>query len=371
MRLGALCVLVLCTLAPGSLRAAQAEGRPRPRLVVHREPEASDCPDAPSLAVAVERMMQRPALDPVSAPVSDDGVPPELEVRIHRDGPRYTAVLQAGGRARRLSSEQAPTCDELADALALTIAILLDSEPAPMPELAPPPPAPPPPAPPPPAPPPPAPPPPAPLPAPVAPVQRATPAPAPSRVAPPRWDLEAELGAAQTVGMLDAFRAAVLADVSLRRGVWSAGLGAVWLPQRGITFLSGVAITQLAATTLRGCVTVAGRRDGPRLSTCAASLLGAVHGAGEGFPVNREEAVPWFAVGGAALAEGPLHGPLGWSARATLLVPVTRARFTVERGDRTGSGEMPATDAPGTSDVVLDSAPVGLLVGVGARLSIW
>ncbi|MGK4003655.1 hypothetical protein WMF31_13575 [Sorangium sp. So ce1036] len=357
LRLGALCVLVLCTLAPGSLRADQAEGRPRPRLVVHRGPEASDCPDAPSLAVAVERMMQRPALDPVSAPVSDGGVPPELEVRIHRDGPRYTAVLQAGGRARRLSSEQAPTCDELADALALTIAILLDSEPAPMPELAPPPPL--------------APPPLAPPPAPVVPVQRATPAPAPSRVEPPRWDLAAELGAAQTVGMLDAFRAAVLADVSLRRGVWSAGLGAVWLPQRDITFPPGVATTQLAAATVRGCVTVAGRRDGPRLSTCAASLLGAVHGAGEGFPVNREAAVPWFAVGGAALAEGPLHGPLGWSARATLLVPVTRARFTVERGDRTGSGEMPAADAPVTREVVLESAPVGLLVGVGARLSIW
>lgn len=380
LHLGALCVLVFCALAPGALRAAQAEGPPRPRLVVHRASDASDCPDAPWLAVAVERVMQRPALDPVSAPEGVGGVAPELEVHIHRDGPRYTAVLQAGGRARQLSSEQAATCDELADALALTIAILLDNEPTSAPEPAPPPavsapePARPPvstpePAPPPASEPEPAPPP-TPSPAPVAPVRGAAAAPASRPVEPQRWELGAELGAAQTVGLLDPFRAAALADVSLRRGAWSVGLGAVWLPQRDIAFPPGAAVIELAAATARGCATVAGRRDGPRLSACAASLLGAVHGAGEGFFTNREDSAPWFAVGGAALAEGPLYGPLGWSARAMLLVPVTRARFTVERWDQGQGGDGQTTDAPATRDVVLEASPVGLLVGVGARLSI-
>ncbi|KYF80476.1 hypothetical protein BE11_36885, partial [Sorangium cellulosum] len=64
---GALCVLSLCVLSLGSLRVASAAPQ-RPRLAVHRAPSAADCPDAPSLAAAVERVMKQPALDPVSAP---------------------------------------------------------------------------------------------------------------------------------------------------------------------------------------------------------------------------------------------------------------------------------------------------------------
>ncbi|WP_437730286.1 hypothetical protein [Sorangium sp. So ce1335] len=424
---GALCVLSLCASSLGSPRAASA-APPRPRLAVHRTPSAADCPDAPSLAAAVERLMKQPALDPVSTPSAADGASvgadgasvgadgaspaaagasagaggpaaaggapavagsaptvagsaptvagsapaaaaapgagaaadaaapgagaapgavgavPEYEVHFVRTESTYTAVLQAGGRARQLSSEAGATCGELVEALALTIAILLDSEPAPPP----PPPAP------------------APVPpAPVLPPRRPAPPPPPRQT--PSWDVSAELGAAGTVGMLDPFRAAATAGLSLRRRAWSAGLGAVWLPSQDIDVAPGVASIGLVAATARGCATIAGQLDGLRLSACAASVLGAVHGAGRGFTPSRNESAPWFAVGGSALAEGPLFGSraLGWSARATVLVPVARARFTIDR--RAGTD----ADAPVTTDPVLDPSPVGLLVGLGARVSIF
>ncbi|WP_438022292.1 hypothetical protein [Sorangium sp. So ce233] len=397
---GALCVLSLCVLSLGSLRVASAAPQ-RPRLAVHRAPSAADCPDAPSLAAAVERVMKQPALDPVStpavagdapaaagdapaaaggAPAAAGGLPaaaapapslagdprssaggappaagtpasagglPEYEVHFLRTETTYTAVLQAGGRARQLSSEAGATCGELVEALALTIAILLDSEPAPAPPspVAPaPPPA---------------------APAPVMPARRPAPPPPPRQ--PPSWDVSAELGAAGTVGMLDPFRPAAMGGVSLRRRAWSAGLGAVWLPRQDIDIAPGVASIGLVAATARGCATIAGELDEVRLSACAASMLGAVHGAGRGFTPDREDAALWFAVGASAIAEGPLFGTraLGWSARATLLAPVARARFTVDRRASSEAG------APVTTDAVLDPSPVGLLVGLGARVSIF
>ncbi|WP_438003556.1 hypothetical protein WME89_32380 [Sorangium sp. So ce321] len=378
-RWGALCVLALCAVSLGSPRVASA-APPYPRLAVHRAPSAEGCPDALSLAAAVEHLMKQPALDPVSSPASaggggpaaaagdpasaggdippssgagaatgappDAGAPasaggaaPEYEVHFLRTGATYTAVLQAGGRARQLSSEPGAACDELVGALALTIAILLDSEATP-----------------------------ATAPAPVAP---APVAPAPAPPPPPRpapgWDVSAELGAAGTVGVLDPLRPAVMGELSLRRRAWSAGLGAVWLPGQEIDVTPGAASIGLVAAAARGCATLTGELDGFRLSACAASLLGAVHGAGKGFAPDREASAPWFAVGGSAIAEGPLFGTraLGWSARATLLVPISRARFTVER--RSGS----EAGAPVTTEAVLDPSPVGLLVGLGARLSMF
>ncbi|WP_437720638.1 hypothetical protein [Sorangium sp. So ce861] len=437
-RRGALCaVLALCAVSLGSSRVALG-APPLPRLAVHRAPSAADCPDAASLAAAIERVMHRRAVEPASAggPVGPGGAPagadpagaddaaagpggvpagaggapagpggapagpggapagpggapagpggapagpggapsgagsapagpgsapaaagvpsagaaaapaiagvaPEFEVHFLRTEATYTAVLQAGGRARQLSSEAGATCDELVEAVALTVAILLDSQPAP-------PPAPPPAAP-------------APPPAPVA-----VPPPRPPPQA-PRGDVALELGAAGTVGMLDLFRPAAVADVSLRRSAWSAGLGAVWLPRQDIEVAPGVVSVGLVAATARGCATLLGELDGFRLSACAVSLLGAVHGAGKGFDPDREAAAPWFALGASALAEGPLFGTraLGWAARATLLAPVVRARVTIER--RAGA----EVGAAVTEEPALDPSPVGLLVGLSARVSIF
>lgn len=280
--------------------------------------------------------MQRPALDPAST----DRFAPVFEVQILRSEEGYTAVLQAGGRARQLS-DQGSTCTELSEALALTLAILLDSEVPPARVPAPP----------------------VSTSTPVPRVPRPPPRPAP---APPgrRWDASLDMGAAQTVGFLTPFWPAFTANLSLRFRSWSIGLGALWLPTRGIDHAPGIVDFWLAAGSARGCVALRGELAGPRLWLCAEPMLGVIHGSGAGYVPDRDGTAPWFALGASALGEGPLVGPLGWSARATLVAPLTRQRFTVDR--RTGTG----ADAPVSSDVVLESFPVGLLLGVGLRLTI-
>jgi hypothetical protein len=103
-------------------------GAPLPRLVVARAPAASDCPDAAALAAEVARRMGRPALDPIGI----EGMP-GLDVRFERQGDAYAAVVVVRGRERRLA-DPGPGCAGLADALALTLAILLDRDaPPPLP----------------------------------------------------------------------------------------------------------------------------------------------------------------------------------------------------------------------------------------------
>lgn len=65
---------------------------------------------------------------------------------------------------------------------------------------------------------------------------------------------------------------------------------------------------------------------GAPLSASAAPFFAAAHGSIHGFAVDREETVPWFALSGAALAEGHLYGSLGWPARLMLLVDAPPAR---------------------------------------------
>src|SRR3954469_20154514 len=115
---GALAAAVLGLAAP----AAAAD---LPALVVHRTADTADCPDAAALAALVARQMKRPALEPREA-----STPGGLDVQIYRSEAGYPAVMQAGDKTRQIS-DQGPTCGGLSAALAVSIAILLDTEPLP------------------------------------------------------------------------------------------------------------------------------------------------------------------------------------------------------------------------------------------------
>lgn len=345
----ALAALAALALAAPSVAAADP---PLARLVVHRAQAAADCPDAPALAAAVHALVQRPALDPAST----DHLAPVYDIQIFRDDEGYAAILQAGGLTRQLSDPGA-TCAELAEALALTLAILLDTEAAPPP----PPPLPsPPPSPSPlPSPSPQPSPLPQPQPQPIAPLP--PPPPRPPRVRGPKaWDLNFELGAAQTAGILTPFSWALSAEGSVRLRSGSFGVGAIWMPTRTIDAPPGEVDVSLVAGTLRACAAILGKLTGPRLSLCAAPIMGSIQGAGRGYSPDRESNALWFALGAAALAEGPLVGSLGWSARANLLVPVVSEEFTVDRRE----------GASVTSVTALDPWPVAFLIGAGLRVSI-
>jgi hypothetical protein len=325
--------LIAAALCLGPARIAAAA--PLARLVVHRAPAAADCFDAATLAGAVERMMQRPALDPAS----EDRFAPVYELQIFHSEEGYAAILQSGGLTRQLS-DPGPTCAVLSEALALTLAILLESE-APLRPAPPPPPLvvwsppPPPPAPPPPAPP---------------------PMPPPSK----RWDVSIDAGVLQSIGVLTPLSWGFIGEVSLRLRAGSFGAGALWIPTRTLDVAPGTVELWLAAGTVRACGAVLGRLEGSHLSICAQPILGAIHGEGHGYAPDRQGTAPWFALGGGVLAEGSLSGPLGWSIRATVVVPLLSEKFTVDQRAGAAVTAIPA----------FEPAPVGILLGAGLRVAI-
>lgn len=282
--------------------------------------------------------MKRPALDPAS----EDRFAPLYEVQILHTEEGYAAIIQSGGLARQLS-DPGSTCAELAEALALTLSILLDSEAPLRPAPQPPPVAP--------QPPPPQPP----------PVRQPPPPPPPVRK---RWDVSADLGVAQTLGFLTPFSWGFSGDVSLRFRAFSIGAGALWLPTRTLDVPPGTVDINLVAGTLRGCAALLGDLDAARLSLCGQPILGVIQGQGSGYAPDRSGSAPWFALGAGALAEGPLVGPIGWSARATVAIPLWSQEFTVDRREGTGAQ---AVVRPVTA---FEPAPVGALLGLGLRVTI-
>jgi hypothetical protein len=377
--------------------AAPARAEPLPHLAVHRTADVGDCPDAATLAAAVAKQMKRPAVEPVaeirrttgpSGAAATAGVA-GLDVQLYRSAEGYTAVITAAGKTRTIADRGA-TCAGLGDALAITLAILLDTEgpailaaqgpetavrPAPREEVWPsgePPPAdssarggsgsgeepggapsstrsslpglersspypgsPPafwstaPPV--------------APRPPPPAPVQS------------PFGQVSLEAGVLGTAGILGsvAFGAAASATLRLSRGTTLAA-GGFWLPAETIAFAPGTVRVDLAGGFLRGCGLVLGRPSAAHGSLCLHPAVGAIHGQGSGYATNGTSTQPWIALGADLEGAGPLWGPLGWVARAGVLVPLERQGFSVT--------------AVGTA---FDPSAAGGVVEGGLRVTIW
>ena len=308
--------LTLAALAPLAFASA-ASAEPLPRLAVHRAPEASACPDAP-------------ALDP------DDESPaaPVYAVRLSRSSDGYSAVLQYGDLSRKLEDPGA-TCDALADALALTLAILLDAAPSRRPALL--------------------------LSLPLGSLAELV----ERRPRLKTWEVSLDIGAVGVMGLSPLASAAGIGEVSLRIRRISFGAGALWLPTTTRSVEPGVISLSLVAATARVCADPLGpAENGFRVSLCAQPMLGALHGQGRGYHPDRQGTAPWFALGVTALGEGTIAGPVGWSARATLLPLIASPSFTVDQAR--ADGETPAV----TTTTVYSPASVGFLLGAGLRVSI-
>ena len=91
-------------------------------IIVSRTPEASDCPDTERLASEVERIVGRP--------LAEGGAPNALVVRAEFSRPAgiYQAKVQLTGarEGERVLRDEGATCEALADAVAVTTALLLD-----------------------------------------------------------------------------------------------------------------------------------------------------------------------------------------------------------------------------------------------------
>lgn len=321
-----------------------------PTVAVHRTEDASSCPDARALAARVAAQMKAAALDPLEEGASTAAgakIEPGLDVQIYRSEKGFTAVMRAGTKTRQLSDDGA-NCAGLADALAISIAILLDTEPLPPPPEPPPSPEPPPVTPP------------------------APPAPAPPRVPASfpevrSFHVSLALSGAITEGLVGSLAASISGELELRVGRFSIAGGVLALPGQTIPFASarfplGEVDVSLVTGFLRACGTIYGNGDAERLALCAAPVIGSIRGEGHNYVPERSTADLWVAAAASALYQRRIAGPFSLGSRATLFVPFTRQVFTVEnlgRLDRT-----PSTAA-------FTSAPVGVALDLELRVSIW
>lgn len=338
-----------------------AEAKPLlPSLAVHRTDDCVDCPDAAALARLIDEQLKRSAV----RPAVDGSV--ALDVQIYRSLEGYTAVVHAGGKTRQII-DKGSTCVGLSAALAVSLAVLLDTEPLPL-EVMDPEPRP------------------DPAPAPqvgdpigsgpvaespapslrplagpgapdtsTSPVARKTTGSSPFE-APHARPFRGVLGAgpALTAGLLRPGAAGITADFELRFGRFSLGAGMLALPSQTVVFSPGQTTLSLTLAFLRGCVGLAGNGDAVRLALCVEPFGGALHAAGSGYNPNRSVTEPWIAAGVSTLFQQRIAGPLAWGLRAQFLVPLHNVSLHVDN--------HPALFSP---------APVGGTVNAEVRLSIW
>jgi hypothetical protein len=341
--------------------ASQAPAEPdAPRgIALTRGAGAEACPDADALAAAVSRKAGRAALVPRPASGAH-----AIDARIDR-GPRgFEATIQVDGTLRALE-DAGPSCRPLADALTLMLVILLDEgasagatrtdpadatpaapgaetapttdrervdaarvEAAPPSLVA------------------------RPL---VAPAARARDVAGPP---PPRaraFGLSTSVRAALTDGVQEPGAIGVDARLRLDAGAWLRfEAGALALPTRAESFAGGTAHVTLGAAEGAACAHLLGRAALLHGDACLDLAAGALWGSGDGFSPDRTSTRAWGAVGASAAVEGPLAGPIGWSARGGFLVPFEREFFQVD-----GAGDA------------FRAAPIGGVVSLGFTATIF
>ena len=269
------------------LFARPAEAAGLPRLTVHRTDDTLDCPDARALAALVATQMKRPALEPVDGPRR--GSERGLDIQIYRSGEGFTAVIQAGGKTRKLS-DQGTTCSSLAVALALSISVLLDmvilpAEPEP-----------------------------APAPAPPAPPLLREPVPLPDTTPVPpepearRFHVSLMAAPVVTLGFLQTWAGGFTSEIDFRIHRFSVAGGILVLP--------GVNDLNLISGLVRGCGAAADK-ESLRLAVCLETYAGAIQG-------TNIAPIPWVATGTGVLFEQRIWGPMSWGARAGLEFPLVR-----------------------------------------------
>jgi hypothetical protein len=328
----ALTLFALAALGPAPAHAEP----PLPALVVTRSAGALDCPDAVQLAAEVARLNGRRSLDASGAGASAL----RLHVALERDPAGYNAVIRAlGARSgeRRLT-DAGPRCENLAEAVALSLAIILDAREDAREE------------------------------------QRSETPAAATQVAVVGGDPGFErrfverdpvrsgnaLDLAAGIGLhAGALEHAGLLFVGLGRLTLGEFLtleaGAIVADGQSVAHPSGGELElELAAGFLGVCTRLATDRSRLALTLCAEPYLGRLRGTGSGFDQDLPARDHLWLAGGLALdADGAIAGPARWHVRAAGLV-AKKQRFTVT--------------VDGRPDSVFESSSAALLAAAGVRL---
>ena len=309
--------LIAMTLAMG----AHAEGSPSPhaQLVVTRGPGAEDCPDVYGLATKVRDMST------ADIAVSEAALPRDtwVEVELSRVLSGYRATISARGRRNgtRTIDDVGARCASLADAVAVTLVMLLDPQGAPTP----------------------------PEPPPIADARSPSPHEGARRSFSP--GVEGAFGASVAVleHTVPVVELGARAHVGERFGV-AVGGGVVFRDR--VSVAGGSVQLGLVYGYLRGSLSVF-EREGTRVALVAGPLLGSLSGEGTGYdtplPSRR---LPWIAVGGGPELRAALSSWLAWSVRLLAVVPLVHQGFSV--------------DDAGTPTDAFETPPVGGILTFGA-----
>lgn len=309
-----------------------AAGPPVADLTLTRAPAAADCPDAEALGAAVRATTGR---DDLSLH-GDASIGLHLAVSIERGPAGYHATLRASGTrsgTRRLD-DIGTSCEGLASALTVTLALLVDDEAAavlaPASVPLPPPPS---------------------VVAPSTRASRASTRQAPaSQVAPDA--LAVALGTGAAIGVVGSATPLLELGAEWRSLRASARAGGVWIPGQGTDVVPGRIVVSLVGGYARGCLHLAGEvRHG--FALCAESVAARLSGEGQGFGTDRSSDRAWVAWGGGAHVWGALSHALGWEVDLRGWVPLREQRFVV-----------------GGLGVVHDPPPFGLVATFGVAWSI-
>jgi hypothetical protein len=238
------------------------------------------CPESRELHTMVEHIVQRPIMPTLPLDTMF------TTVRFRRAGTGLEALVQLTGakQGERWLTDTGESCAPLAQAVAVTLALLIDSRPAP----------------------------------------------ADSVTALPslRSQGALSLGLGPTLGLLPSASLAFDAALELMWPRWSVHAGAVYLLPRDAQLGPGRVHVGLYSADVRLCRWLLGVPS-LQLDGCAAGAAGWLSGQGEGYPVSSQAGFFWSSLGAALRLGGPIGQRWLWAITAEGLVPLGRRSFSV------------------------------------------
>ena len=254
---------------------------------------AAGCPESRELHATVEHIVQRPLLpsspsDTVFATVSFRRVGTGFEAQVH---------LMGAKQGERWLTDTGEDCAPLAQAVAVTLALLVDSRPPPDSTAA------------------------------------------DLRTLRSRGALSIGLG--PTLGLQPSAGLAFDAALEVRWPRWSVHAGGVYLQTRDAELGPGLVSVRLTWADVLLCRLLSG---GPslQLDACAAGAAGWLSGQGEGYPDSSKAGFFWSSLGAAMRLGGPLGERWVWAITTEGVVPMRQHSFSVGnlgvayRSDRVG-----------------------------------
>lgn len=323
----ALCVTLGFALVGSHVAQAQdGSGAPinappaAPFLSVTREDGAESCPDTEALTAHVNRVRGQEA----------EGKSGAYRVDFtYREGVFRAAIHSGAGTSTRVLRDHGATCAALAQATALTLALLLDADPLEPPETIEPP-----------------------VVAAAPPVSKPQP-PSEEEPAPRRLErsLTFALGGGALFGVERLAAPVVLADLGISIGRFRTSLGVMWMPTQTLEFGPGTLHETLLSGVARTCLS-AWQNDLLRVDLCSGFYAGMLEVRAEGYTRNDDVQKAWLAIPlGLGLATTPT--PVSVELGGSVLIPIRRNDFSI---DNLG--------------VVYESWPVGLLLSARA-VGVW